>query len=363
MAKSQKRENVRIRRKKGFTQVQNSAVDDLNLSDKALGLYTRIQRWITFDAPDFECSKAFIRKKTPSGEKAFDSAWNELKERGYLKMYCIPPANWEAELLDEAEPGPHTFYLNSDGEIKSTNIDRAEKKKAAEKKKSGEQKRGTRKKTGAEPASDEGSEYYPQKRGNTKSSNTKKGNTKSSNTNSTDTKSSDTNGGKNINTLSNTPSNTSFNPMDENYQSINPYGEKFEVDYSVSSNEGSIGRVIDMDLINEVKEQIQYDLLSQDGVMQEGISAEDLDMAVDALVILKATSTPQEFSGNTYSAEFIRHRADSITMDHIQYVFECFYEHREKVYNVKRYLTTAIFNAPATMGAYYANAARSKGLI
>lgn len=363
MAKPQKKENVRIRKKKGFTQVQNWAVDDLNLSDKALGLYTRIQRWITFEAPGFECSKAFIRTKTPSGEKAFDSAWNELKECGYLKMYCIPPANWEAELLDEPEPGPHTFYLNSDGEIKSTNVDRAEKKKAAEKKKSSLKKRGGMQKKEAEPASDEGSVYYPQKRGNTKSSNTIKGNTKSSNTNSTDTKSSDTNGGKNINTSSNTSFNTSLNPMDKNYQSINHYEGELEDNHAASGNESQIGRVIDMALIDEVKEQIQFDLLSQDGIMQEGISAEDLDMAVDALVALKAANTPQEFSGNTYSAEFIRHRADSVKMEHIQYVFDCFYEHREKVYNVKRYLTTAIFNAPATMGAYYANAVRSKGLI
>jgi len=156
MAKTTKRENVKIKKKKGYTQVQNWAPDDMTLSDKALGLYTRIQRWITFEAPGFECTKAFIRTKTPSGEKAFDSAWNELKDRGYLKMYCIPPANWEAELLDEPQPDtPHTYYLNADGEVKSTNVDRAEKKKKT-----------------LETASNKGSEYYPQKRGNTKSSNT-----------------------------------------------------------------------------------------------------------------------------------------------------------------------------------------------
>lgn len=329
MAKPQKRENMKIKKKKGFTQVQNWAPDDMSLSDKALGLYTRIQRWITFEAPGFECTKAFMRTKTPSGEKAFDSAWNELKERGYLKMYCIPPANWEAELLDEPQPDtPHTYYLNADGEVKSTNIDRAEKKKKA-----------------IEMASNKGSEYYPQKRGNTKSSNIKRDNTKSNNT-----KSSNKNGGKNINTSFNTSFNTSGNNTN---QSINHNEEE----------NTQVDRMIDMKLINEIKNQINYDLLLQDGAMQDGISEEDLNMAIDALAILKTVKGPQEIGGNTYAADYVHYRADSIKSEHIQYVFECFYERQEKVNNVKKYLMTAIFNAPATIGAYYSNAARAKGLI
>lgn len=340
MAKTTKRENVKIKKKKGFTQVQNWAPDDMTLSDKALGLYTRIQRWITFEAPGFECTKAFMRSKTPSGEKAFDSAWNELKDRGYLKMYCIPPANWEAELLDEPQPDtPHTYYLNADGEVKSTNIDRAEKKKKA-----------------LETASNKGSEYYPQKRGNTKSTNTKRGTTKSTNT-----KSSNKNGGKNINTSPNTSFNTFDKSFDNNYLSINHSEE--ENSNNIPMKENKVDRVIDMDLINQIKEQISYESLIQGGIFQEAIHEDDLNMAVEALAILKTVNMPQEFSGTTYSAEYIRHRADSITCDHIQYVFECFYEHREKVFNVRKYLLTAIFNAPATMGAYYSNTARAKGLI
>ena len=348
MAKTQKRENVKIKKKKGFTQVQNWAPDDMTLSDKALGLYTRIQRWITFEAEDFECSKAFMRTKTPSGEKAFDSAWNELKERGYLKMYCIPPATWEAELLDEPQPDtPHTYYLNADGEVKSTNVDRAEKKKKAQKEtvdKDSEYcpQKGSNTKEG---------EYYPQKRGNTKRSNTKRSNTKSTNTN----------GGKNINTPSKTSFNTSSNTGDNTNLSIN---QEEEENYNyVPMKEQKIGRVIDMDLINEIKNQIDFDFLQRDGKMIEPICEEDLNMAIEALAVLKTVNVAQEISGNVYAAEFIRYRADSIRADHIQYVFECFYEQREKIRNVKKYLITAIFNAPATMGAYYSNAARAKGLF
>lgn len=352
MAKTQKRENVKIKKKKGFTQVQNWAPDDMTLSDKALGLYTRIQRWITFEAPDFECTKAFMRTKTPSGEKAFDSAWNELKERGYLKMYCVPPANWEAELLDEPQPNtPHTYYLNANGEVKSTNVDRAEKKK---------RKENAEKEQDPEYYPQKGSntgsgEYYPQKRGNTKSTNTKSTYTKRSNT-----KSSNTNGGKNINT----PSNTSFNTPSNIGDNINLSIHQEEEDHNyVSMKEKKVGRVIDMDLINEIKNQIDYDFLLRDGKMCDAINEDDLSMAIEALAVLKTVNDAQEIGGNLYSAEFIHYRADNIRAEHIQYVFECFYEQREKVRNVKNYLLTAIFNAPATYGAYYSNAARAKGLF
>lgn len=337
MAKTTKRENVKIKKKKGFTQVQNWAPDDMTLSDKALGLYTRIQRWITFEAPGFECTKAFMRSKTPSGEKAFDSAWNELKDRGYLKMYCIPPANWEAELLDEPQPDtPHTYYLNADGEVKSTNIDRAEKKKKA-----------------LETASNKGSKYYPQKRGNTKSSNTKRGTTKSTNTKSTNK-----NGGKNIITSSNTSSNT----FDKTYLSINHSEDPEDAAQQFKQKndrwiDGAIKKVIDKNLIEDVQDQIEYDTLIK------RYEKELVDTVVSCIADLYTVSEPQEFSGSVYAPEFIQRRSLEIDFGHVEYVFECFEQQRDKVYNIRKYLRSAIFNAPATISAYYTNKVKADGMV
>ena len=343
---TKRQDNVTFKKKKGYTQVQNYAPDDITLSDKALGLYTRIQRWITFEAEDFECSKAFIKTKTPSGEKAFDSAWNELKERGYLKMYCIPPANWTAELLDEPQPDtPHTYYLNTDGEIKSTNVDRAAKKAAKANQENGSEyypQNGSN--TGSE-------EYYPQKRGNTKSSNIKSRNKKSD-----DTENGNKNGGKNINTAL----KSSFNTSLQNNQSINQSIEQKEQNPQPNKK---IDRVIDMDLINEIKEQIDYETLKTGSIFVTAIDETDLEAAREDIAILKTVKESQTISGSEYSAEFIRHRADTLNRDHVEYVFECFEEQRDKVYNIRKYLLTAFFNAPATMGAYYANNSRSKDLI
>ena len=95
-----------FRVKKGFTVVQNSVSRDRTLSEKALGLYVRIQSWITLPNP---VSKSFLMGQCCSGEKAFESSWKELQRRGYLKTYQYRAPNsvtfdTEHDLLEKAEP-------------------------------------------------------------------------------------------------------------------------------------------------------------------------------------------------------------------------------------------------------------------
>lgn len=87
-----------------FTQISNAVLTDTNLSFKAIGLYCKINHYITI--PDFDLYKAFLIKNSKEGQKAFDNAWKELKEEGYLlQTRCKDPKTgifyWEYELLDE----------------------------------------------------------------------------------------------------------------------------------------------------------------------------------------------------------------------------------------------------------------------
>ncbi len=118
-----------FRSKKGFTVVQNEITKDASISLKAKGLYLVIQAYITM--PDKKWTKDDFLNLTKEGRKAFDSAWKELKDFGYLKVHFMPDnGKWRAEyeLLDEPDPGPHTLYHNNEGEITSDNITRAKKK-------------------------------------------------------------------------------------------------------------------------------------------------------------------------------------------------------------------------------------------
>lgn len=122
-----------FRSKKGFTVVQNEITRDTHISLKAKGLYLVIQAYISM--PDKKWTKEDFRNLTKEGKKAFDSAWKELKDFGYLKVHFMPDnGKWQAEyeLLDEPDLGPHTLYHNSNGEISSNNLTRAERKQLAD---------------------------------------------------------------------------------------------------------------------------------------------------------------------------------------------------------------------------------------
>lgn len=122
-----------FRSKKGFTVVQNEITKDANISLKAKGLYLVIQAYISM--PDRKWKKEDFRNLTKEGKKAFDSAWKELKDFGYLKVHFMPDNGvWRAEyeLLDEPDPGPHTLYHSCNGTVSSNNLTRAEKKRQAD---------------------------------------------------------------------------------------------------------------------------------------------------------------------------------------------------------------------------------------
>jgi len=115
-----------FRSKNGYTVVQNGITRDRNISLKAKGLYLVIQANITM--PGKKWSKEDFKNMTCEGNKAFDSAWNELKKNGYLRVHMYSNGHtWtvEYELLDEADVAAHTYYYNSQGELTSTNIERA----------------------------------------------------------------------------------------------------------------------------------------------------------------------------------------------------------------------------------------------
>lgn len=96
-------ENGKIRRKRrNFTQISNYALKDPDLSLKAKGLYAMINYYL--DIPDFVLYKGNLLSVCVEGKKAFNSAWGELKERGYLLQFQHKDSKnhwyYDYELLD-----------------------------------------------------------------------------------------------------------------------------------------------------------------------------------------------------------------------------------------------------------------------
>lgn len=110
-----------FRNKVPFVPISQVVAKDKELSLKAKGLYLLIQSYITI--PNFKLYKSYLMSVCVEGQCSFDSAWNELKEKGYLKIYKIAKSDakgfyYEYELLDAAEPDtPALIVIRKDGTI------------------------------------------------------------------------------------------------------------------------------------------------------------------------------------------------------------------------------------------------------
>lgn len=92
------------KKRKSFAQVSNAALMDQNLSLKAKGLYALIESLISI--PDFTLYKSTLCNYSKEGNSAFESAWRELKNAGYLVQEKIQTHEgfiYEYDLLDTPE--------------------------------------------------------------------------------------------------------------------------------------------------------------------------------------------------------------------------------------------------------------------
>lgn len=114
--------NGKFREEEGFAIARNSMARNKNLSLEAKGLYILICSFLSADKPDI--TKEFLVGQCREKKKAFDSAWNELLNMGYLKIHDYPD-EIIYELLDVAdiEDGIYLYRYDQDGNIIGTNRD------------------------------------------------------------------------------------------------------------------------------------------------------------------------------------------------------------------------------------------------
>lgn len=143
----------------------------------------------------------------------------------------------------------------------------------------------------------------------------------------------------------------------EKEEEIEKDKEKIDLSINLPTEEKPMDRLIDSATISDIKERISYTGLT------DRFDTDLLDTVVSCIADLYTATTAQEFNGRTYSAEFVQSRSLEINSMHIEYVLECFEDQREKVRNIRKYLKTAIFNSPDTIGAFYTNKVRADGVV
>ncbi len=136
-----------------------------------------------------------------------------------------------------------------------------------------------------------------------------------------------------------------------NPHAANPYPSNPHPSMTADERSGVVAQVSAI-----VKSHIGYDVLIQ----QYG--KERLDEIVLLMVEVLCSKAPTyTISGEEYPAELVRDRLCRLSSLHIQYVFECLARNASPIRNIKAYLLTTLFNAPATLSNYYDAQVRHDG--
>ena len=97
-----------------------------------------------------------------------------------------------------------------------------------------------------------------------------------------------------------------------------------------------------------IMENVEYDILA------ERYGTERMDEAVELMLETILSKRDRiRIAGDDFPREVVKSRLLKITPCHLEYVFDCIDKNTTKVRNVKAYLLTALYNAPATMDTYY----------
>ena len=99
-----------------------------------------------------------------------------------------------------------------------------------------------------------------------------------------------------------------------------------------------------------IQENVSYDCLKK----RYPYDVELLDGIVDIILEVSVNqSTTMSVASATYPTDLVKSRFLKLDSQHIQYVIDCFNRNTTKVGNIKKYLMTALFNAPSTICGYY----------
>ena len=97
-----------------------------------------------------------------------------------------------------------------------------------------------------------------------------------------------------------------------------------------------------------IKDNIEYDALC---------TQYDPERVTEILELIHETVCSSRktirIGGEDFPAEIVKSRFMKLGQFHVEYVFDCINKNTTKIYNIRSYLLTTLYNAPTTMGHYY----------
>ena len=121
-----------------------------------------------------------------------------------------------------------------------------------------------------------------------------------------------------------------------------------ESNHIISENDG-MG--FDVEAYSEIiKENIELDILLERYPYDKELLTGIFDLILET-VLCKNKSIV--VASSEYPAELVRSKFLKLNMFHVEYAMDCMRKNTSKIYNIKKYLLAALFNAPSTISGYY----------
>ena len=144
------------------------------------------------------------------------------------------------------------------------------------------------------------------------------------------------------------------NPRGENPAQSNTYKINTKKSNTDSINHPSIGDRADemsrADFEEEIKENIDYDIIIANKQNDKRQIDEIVTLMLDAICSPSATV---RINGADIPTSAVRERFLQLDSEHIEYVLFAMERSKPEIRNIRAYLLTALYNAPATMDSYY----------
>ena len=99
-----------------------------------------------------------------------------------------------------------------------------------------------------------------------------------------------------------------------------------------------------------IKENLDYDILCQDPKFDKDRFREIMDIMLDAVC---STAPTIRINGEDMPQQVVKSRFLKLDSSHIEYVFHAMKECPSNIRNIRAYLLTTLYNAPATMDNFY----------
>ena len=144
------------------------------------------------------------------------------------------------------------------------------------------------------------------------------------------------------------------NPASENPTQLNTYKRNKEILNTDSINHLSIKDEADemsrAELEDEIKSNIDYDIIVENKQNDRRQFDEIVTLMLDAICSPSATV---RINGTDIPKSAVRERFLQLDSEHIEYVLFAMERSKPEIRNIRAYLLTALYNAPATMDSYY----------